>query len=67
MSQRKVNQYDLSLEYGIGYTNKGIPFYFDKEDYHKIVGYTWHMDANGFIVCKRDKTYKTPSNEIYQC
>lgn len=39
---RKLNNYDLSGKYGIGYTsNTNEPFYFDLEDYDKIKGYTW--------------------------
>ena len=38
----KGNKYDLSGEYGIGYTsNTNEPFYFDKEDYDKICKWTW--------------------------
>lgn len=33
---RKQNIYDLTKEYGIGYTFKGEEFYFDLEDYDKI-------------------------------
>lgn len=37
---KKKNEYDLSGEYGIGYTtNKGERFYFDLEDYDKIKNY----------------------------
>lgn len=36
----KLNHYDLSGEYGIGYcTNTGREFYFDLEDYDKISNY----------------------------
>lgn len=37
----KLNKYDLTGEYGIGYTSKGYEFYFDLEDYDKIKDYTW--------------------------
>lgn len=38
----KYNKYDLSGEYGIGYTtNTNKPFYFDLEDYDKIKNYCW--------------------------
>lgn len=37
-----MNQYDLTGEYGIGYTsNTNEPFYFDLEDYELIKNYTW--------------------------
>lgn len=50
---KKTNPYDLSGEYGIGYTFKGEKFYFDLEDYNKIKGYCWHL--TGYP----DKTTKT--------
>ena len=37
-----MNKYDLTGEYGIGYTiNTNEPFYFDLDDYDKIKCYTW--------------------------
>ena len=36
---KKYNTYDLSGEYGIGYTSKGEEFYFDLDDYDKIKDY----------------------------
>ena len=41
---KKYNDYDLSGEYGIGYTSKGDTFYFDLEDYDKIKDYCWHVN-----------------------
>lgn len=38
---KKYNTYDLSGEYGIGYTQKEEEFYFDLEDYDKIKDYCW--------------------------
>ena len=41
----KENRYDLSGEYGIGWTtNTNKEFYFDLEDYEKIKDYTWIED-----------------------
>lgn len=51
-SKKKFNKYDLSGEYGIGYTSKGEPFYFDLEDYDLIKDYCWHIDKDGYIVTK---------------
>ena len=46
---KKYNKYDLSGEYGIGYTsNTNEPFYFDLEDYNKIKDICWH-NSNGYI------------------
>lgn len=51
---KKFNTYDLSGEYGIGYTSKGEEFYFDLEDYNKIKKYCWYKDSNGYIVAYLD-------------
>ena len=47
---KKYNTYDLSGEYGIGYTSKGEEFYFDLEDYDLIKDYCWHIDNKGYVV-----------------
>lgn len=53
-----LNKYDLTGEYGIGYTNnidstnpeeKINYFYFDLEDYDKIKNYHWAFDGHGYI------------------
>lgn len=41
--------YDLSGEYGIGYTNKHEEFWFDKEDYDKIKDFYWWYDSSGYV------------------
>ena len=47
--QFKTNKYDLSGEYGIGYTsNTNEPFYFDLEDYELIKDYCWHI-SKGYV------------------
>lgn len=43
------NKYDLSGEYGIGYTSNGEPFYFDKEDFHLIAPYTWYLTSEKYV------------------
>ena len=48
--KKKYNTYDLSGEYGIGYTSKGEEFYFDLEDYDKIKNYCWRIDDNGYVM-----------------
>lgn len=40
-NKRKCNTYDLTGEFGVGYTNKGQKFYFDLEDYDIIKNYCW--------------------------
>ena len=46
---KKYNTYDLSGEYGIGYTSKGEQFYFDLEDYEKIKEVCWHVTKSKYI------------------
>lgn len=48
-NNKKYNTYDLSGEYGIGYTSKGEEFYFDLEDYDKIKDYCWLKNKYGYI------------------
>lgn len=43
------NRYDLSGEYGIGYTSKGDEFWFDIEDYDKIKDYCWNYNSDGYV------------------
>ena len=50
INKKKYNTYDLSGEYGIGYTNKGEEFYFDLEDYDKIKDYCWRIDNKDHYV-----------------
>ena len=49
--KHKTNTYNLSGEYGIGFTsNTNVEFYFDLEDYDKIKDYCWneHILQNGY-------------------
>lgn len=48
-SRKQYNTYDLSGEYGIGYTKSGEEFYFDLEDYDKIKDYCWHITRYGYV------------------
>lgn len=52
---KKFNTYDLSGEYGIGYTVKNEEFYFDLEDYDLIKDYCWRKDSDGYICTTVDK------------
>lgn len=52
---KKYNTYDLSGEFGIGYTTKGEEFYFDLEDYDKIKDYCWHIGSDGYIISHEHK------------
>ena len=44
-----INKYDLSGEYGIGYTSKREEFWFDLEDYDKIKQYNWYITKSGYV------------------
>ena len=47
----KVNKYDLSGEYGIGWTtNTNKPFYFDKDKYDLVKSLTWSEASNHQII-----------------
>lgn len=48
--QKMPNIYDLSGEYGVGYTLKEEEFYFDLEDYDKIKKYTWSINDDGYVI-----------------
>ena len=48
-NNRKTNKYDLSGEYGIGYTSKNEPFYFDLEDFDLIKDYCWYITNKGYV------------------
>lgn len=59
LNKAKKNNYDLSGEYGIGYTDKIDPtdpkqernyFYFDLEDFDLIKNYYWFFDACGYLI-----------------
>lgn len=46
---KRYNTYDLSGEYGIGYTFKNEEFWFDLEDYDLIKNYCWHISSKGYV------------------
>ena len=49
-NNRKYNSYDLESEdYGIGYTENGQKFWFDKEDFELIAPYYWSY-SNNYVV-----------------
>lgn len=49
--RKKSNKYDLSGEFGIGFTyDTGKIFYFDKEDFDLIKDYSWGENTDGYIV-----------------
>ena len=50
LKEKQYNTYNLTGEYGVGYTTKGEEFYFDLEDYDKIKDYCWCISTNGYVV-----------------
>lgn len=48
--KQRLNKYDLTGEYAVGYTSKGEEFYFDKEDYERIKNYTWYIGIGGYVL-----------------
>lgn len=53
---KKYNRYDLSGEFGIGFTQNNIPFYFDLVDYDKIKDYCWHINDSGYLISHISKS-----------
>ncbi|MBQ3023020.1 MAG: hypothetical protein IJD91_06880 [Clostridia bacterium] len=52
-AKRNNHIYDLeSQEYAIGYTSKGEPFWFDKEDYQLVSRYSGWYYSNGYVIRK---------------
>lgn len=49
-NNRKTNRYDMSGQYGVGYTSTNDEFYFDIEDYDKIKEFCWYKTTDGYIV-----------------
>ena len=52
---KKYNKYDLTGEFGIGYTSNQNKrgenfFYFDLEDYDKIKDHCWCFDKDGYLM-----------------
>lgn len=57
-ANKKYNTYDLTGEYGIGYTSKGEEFWFDLEDYDLIKDYCWHINSDGYVTSNTFNTSK---------
>lgn len=57
-NKRKNNKYDLSGDFGIGYTEKNEKFYFDLEDYDRINKIHWGKNQSGYFYGKDTVTHK---------
>ena len=47
--KKKYNRYNLSGNYGIGFTTKNEEFYFDLEDYNEIKDICWHLSDDKYV------------------
>lgn len=65
--KKKYNTYDLTGEFGIGYTDKGEEFYFDLEDYILIKDYYWSMDEDGYIETMKNKKHIRMHRLVMNC
>lgn len=50
IKNKKHNTFNLSGEYGIGYTSNGYKFFFDKEDFNKIKDFCWYKGSKGYLL-----------------
>lgn len=64
-SRKKQNKYDLSGDYGIGYTYDDKPFYFDKKDFDIIKNYCWH-DSNGYLIAHVYRNNKRTTQRMHR-
>lgn len=51
---KKYNIYNLTGEYGIGYTTKGEEFWFDLKHYDKIYPYCWSKNKRKYIESRKN-------------
>ena len=66
-NNKKYNTYDLSGEFGIGYTLKGEEFWFDLEDYDKIKDYYWRRNDDGYYVASVKRKDLMLHNLVTNC
>lgn len=55
LNNKRTNRYDLSGEFGIGWTRDDYEFYFDIEDYDRIKNYCWHRHQDGYLRTRIDR------------
>lgn len=58
LSSKKYNDYNIDYDFCIGFTRKGLEFYFDLEDYDKIKNICWYLDKRGYVVGYNPETKK---------
>lgn len=60
-TKRGQNTYDLSGQFGIGYTTKGEPFWFDLDEFDKVSQYHWYYNKRGYPQANTKKPDGKPS------
>lgn len=53
--QIKQNTYDLSGDYGVGYTSNKKEFWFDLDDYERIKMHCWYANNQGYVQSRINK------------
>jgi hypothetical protein len=51
------NLFDISGEYGIGYSAKGSQFFFDIEDYERMKDIYWTITKKGYVMAAKNKSF----------
>lgn len=51
-AKERSNKYDLSGNFGRGFTQKGEEFLFDLEDYDLISKHCWYVDKDGYVLTR---------------
>lgn len=64
IAKKKYNTYDLTGDFGVGYTLKGEEFYFDLEDYNKIKDYCWFTNDGYFMARSLNNNFITRIHRI---
>ena len=47
---KRTNRFSFDVDVAIGYTQKGEPFYIDRDDYECVKDFCWRKDIDGYIV-----------------
>lgn len=66
-NKTKINKYDLTKDYGVGYDYNNQQFYFDIEEYNKIKDYYWYVQKDGYVRCLRNGKKIYLHRLIMQC
>ncbi|MDF2950438.1 MAG: hypothetical protein K0S18_21 [Anaerocolumna sp.] len=53
---RKYNKFELSGDFGVGYTEDNQKFYFDLDDYKLIKDVYWSIDKDGYVYNFKSQT-----------